>query len=152
MIIALLISSSWVIGILHKMLKKEKDAYDHALQTIVYALESLASLFSQHGMEGLYELTNPSFAELKDSLEKMKESANTLFDDIEKLVTEKNDLDAAGASVGLLNIRQGILYAESLLFAVQHKDLKRSLEAHRHVSNHGIQPNTWSNPKGDEHE
>ncbi len=134
------------------MRKEEKDAYDHALQTIVYALESLASLFSQHGMEGLYALTNPSFAELKDSLEKMKIGSNALCDSIEKKVTENNDLDAAGASVGLMNIRQGILYAENLLLAVQQRDLIKSQEAHRQVSNHGIQPNTWSQRTGDEDE
>lgn len=125
------------------MLQEEKDAYDKAIASIVYALESLGSLFSVHGMEGLYELTNPSFEELKDTLAKMKEGAEALNHEIERLVTEKNDLDAAGASVGLMNIRQGIMYAESLLMAVQQKDLKKSLEAHEQVVNHGIQPNNW---------
>ncbi|WES69172.1 hypothetical protein [Superficieibacter sp. HKU1] len=125
------------------MLQEEKDAYDKAIESIVYALESLGSLFSVHGMEGLYELTNPSFKELQDTLAKMKSGADELNHEIERLVTEKHDLDAAGASVGLMNIRQGIMYAESLLMAVQQKDLKKSLEAHEQVVNHGIQPNTW---------
>lgn len=125
------------------MLQEEKDAYDTALVTIVYALESLASLFSQHGMEGLYALTNPSFKDLKDSLDKMKQGATLLCEEIEKKVIEHHDLDAAGASVGLINIRQGILYAENLLMAVQQKDLKKSQEAHEQVANHGISPNTW---------
>lgn len=125
------------------MLQAEKDAYDRALATIVYALESLASLFSQHGMEGLYALTNPSFEDLKDSLDKMKQGANHLCEAIEQKVIEHHDIDAAGASVGLMNIRQGILYAENLLLAVQQQDLKKSIEAHEQVTNHGISPNTW---------
>jgi len=121
----------------------QKKQYDQIIESVSFALKSLEQLFEAHGMHGMYTLANPDLDGLKNIFAKMKEGIDLIAKDFEHMVTTARDMDAANASINVMNIKQGLVFAESLLIAVEKLDHDMCLEAHNRIKDHDLPPTQW---------
>ncbi|EKY1954287.1 hypothetical protein RA227_004070 [Cronobacter sakazakii] len=73
----------------------------------------------------------------------MKEGIDLIASDFEHMVTTAKDMDAANASINVMNIKQGLVFAESLLIAVEKLDHDMCLVAHSRIKDHDLPPTQW---------
>lgn len=121
----------------------DKKKYDQVIESVSFALKSLSQLFEVHGMHGMYDLTNPSLDELKLVFARMKTGVDSIAQSFEHMIETARDLDAASASINVMNIKQGLVYAESLLFAVEKLDYDMCIEANKKIKEHDVPPTQW---------
>lgn len=121
----------------------QKKQYDQVIESVNLALRSLAQLFEAHGMLGMYDLANPDIDSLKGIFAKMKKGIDDIAQDFEHMVTTAKDMDAANASINVMNIKQGLVYAESLIISVEKLDHDKCLEAHNNIKDHDLPPTNW---------
>ena len=121
----------------------EKKKYDELIESTNFALKSLSHLFERHGMHGMYDLTNPSLDQLKSLFTRMKAGVDSIAQSFEHLVASASDMDAASASINVMNIKQGLVYAESLLLAVEKLDYDLCVVAHDKIKDHDVPPTQW---------
>lgn len=121
----------------------QKQKYDQVIESVNFALKSLSQLFEAHGMHGMYSIANPDLAGLKEIFSKMKAGIDDVAKDFEHMVSTAQDMDAANASINVMNIKQGLVYAESLLIAVEKLDHDKCVEAHNHIKDHDVPPTQW---------
>ncbi|MFB6324675.1 hypothetical protein ACE8EZ_00960 [Pantoea deleyi] len=121
----------------------EKMQYDQTIESVNFALKSLSQLFVAHGMKGMYDLANPDIDSLKDVFAKMKKGIDDIAKDFEHMVTTTKDMDAANASINVMNIKQGLVYAEMLIIAVEKLDHAKCVEAHNNFKDHDVPPTNW---------
>lgn len=121
----------------------DKKKYDQTIESVNFALRALEQLFEAHGMHGMYTLANPDLAGLKEVFASMKAGVDKIAADFERLVTTSRDMDAANASINVMNIKQGLVFAESLLLAVERLDHEKCIEAHDNIKEHDVQPTQW---------
>lgn len=121
----------------------EKKKYDQLIDSVSFALRSLSGLFETEGMHGLYDLSTPNLDELKDVVSRMKDGVDSIAKEFEELVAKDRDMDAANASINVINIKQGIVYAESLLLAVEKLDYDKCIEANNNIKDHDLPSTQW---------
>jgi rhamnose utilization protein RhaD (predicted bifunctional aldolase and dehydrogenase) len=121
----------------------QKKNYDQVIESVNFALKSLSELFEVHGMVGMYNLTNPNLEQLKAVMAKMKAGIENVANNFEHMITTVKDMDAANASINVMNIKQGLVYAESLLLAVEKLDYDKCIEAHDNIKDHNVPPTQW---------
>ncbi|BEC81238.1 MULTISPECIES: hypothetical protein [Enterobacteriaceae] len=121
----------------------DKKKYDQVIDSVNFALRSLSELFEAHGMHGMYDLTNPSLDELKLVFTRMKNGVDSIAQSFEHMVETAKDMDAASASINVMNIKQGLMYAESLLLAVEKLDYDKCVEANTQIKTHDLPPTQW---------
>lgn len=121
----------------------QKKQYDQVIESVNFALKSLSQLFEAHDMHGLYNLTNPNLDQLKQVFVKMKQSVDNIAKNFEQMVSSAKDMDAANASINVMNIKQGLVYAESLLIAVEKLDYDECIEAHSNIQGYDVPPTQW---------
>lgn len=121
----------------------EKIKYDQLIESVNLALKALSQLFEVHGMHGMYNLVNPDLDSLKKVFAEMKKGVDDIARDLEDLVATDRDMDAASASINIINIKQGLVFAESLLISVERLDQEKCIEAHDYIKEHDIPPTQW---------
>ncbi len=121
----------------------QKKQYDQVIESVNFALKSLSQLFEAHGMHGLYDLTNPNLEQLKGVFSKMKQGIDTIAKNFDDMVSSAKDMDAANASINVMNIKQGLVYAESLLIAVEKLDYDECIQAHNNIQGYDVPPTQW---------
>ncbi|AZQ28932.1 hypothetical protein EJW24_10865 [Klebsiella pneumoniae] len=121
----------------------QKVQYDQIIDSVNFALRSLSELFEVHGMYGMYDLTNPNLDQLKAVFHQMKEGISKVAENFETMVATARDMDAANASINVMNIKQGLNYAESLLLAIEKLDYDKCVEAHGNIKDHNVPPTQW---------
>lgn len=121
----------------------DKKKYDQVIESVNFALRSLSQLFEGHGMHGMYDLTNPSLDQLKAVFAKMKSGVDSIAHSFEHMIETAKDMDAASASINVMNIKQGLVYAESLLIAVEKLDYDKCIEANNNIKDHDVPPTQW---------
>ncbi|EIV5640756.1 TPA: hypothetical protein QHO63_004343 [Klebsiella variicola] len=73
----------------------------------------------------------------------MKEGISKVAENFETMVATARDMDAANASINVMNIKQGLNYAESLLLAIEKLDYDKCVEAHGNIKDHNVPPTQW---------
>ena len=121
----------------------QKKQYDQVIESVNFALKSLSQLFEVHEMHGMYNLTNPNLEQLKEVFTKMKAGIDNVAKNFEHMVSTAKDMDAANASINVMNIKQGLVYAESLLISVGKLDYDKCIEAHENIKSHDVPPTQW---------
>ncbi|MEI7177143.1 hypothetical protein [Pectobacterium carotovorum] len=122
----------------------DKKKYDQVIESVNFALKSLSQLFESHGMHGMYDLTTPSLDQLKTVFAKMKSGVDSIAQSFEHMVETAKDMDAANASINVMNIKQGLVYAESLLMAVEKLDYDQCIEANDKIKDYDVPPTNWN--------
>lgn len=121
----------------------QKEKYDQVIESVNFALKALSQLFEVHGMHGMYSIADPDLPALKEIFTKMKSGIDGVAKDFEHMVTTAKDMDAANASINVMNIKQGLVFAESLLIAVEKLDHDKCIEAHNKIKDHDVPPTRW---------
>ncbi|EHP6318527.1 hypothetical protein KJI08_003433 [Escherichia coli] len=62
---------------------------------------------------------------------------------VDSIAQSFEDMDAASASINVMNIKQGLMYAESLLLAVEKLDYDKCVEANTQIKTHDLPPTQW---------
>ena len=117
----------------------DKKKFENITEVVSSTLDSLAYLFTNFGMHGLYELTNPSLPDLKRVIKEMRDH----IVDIENDFSDKGGLDHTYALILTQNIKQGLLFAENLLVSVEKLDQSECEKALRDMQENFINHPTW---------
>lgn len=121
----------------------QKKQYDQVIESVNFALKSLAQLFEAHGMHGMHTLANPDLDSLKQVFANMKQGIDNIAANFEHMVSTAKDMDAANASINVMNIKQGLVYAEMLIISVEKLDHDKCVEAHNNIKDHDVPPTQW---------
>lgn len=121
----------------------EKKQYDQVIESVNFALRSLSQLFDVEGMHGMYDLVDPNLDQLKIIFTNMKTGVDRLANELESMVSSQNDMDAANASINVMNIKQGLLYAENLLIGISKLDNHACNSAHSQIKDYDLPPTNW---------
>ncbi|QLZ43857.1 hypothetical protein HV084_16760 [Citrobacter sp. RHBSTW-00127] len=73
----------------------------------------------------------------------MKSGVDSIARSFEHMIDTAKDMDAASASINVMNIKQGLVYAESLLIAVEKLDYDKCKEANNNIKDHDVPPTQW---------
>lgn len=112
----------------------DKDNFEKTSVAVSRLLEILSTLFEEFGMQGMYNLTNPSIDDLKKAISSMKELVIKLDNDI---LGSPETLESASALVRLQNLRQGLFFAESLVISVERLDPDACKKANKEIKSNG---------------
>lgn len=124
------------------MTEIEQARFEKIVNVVHGTLNGLSALFREFGIDGMHELTNPSIAQLKELVAKMNSDANSY----EKQLLSSDDENAIMARMFLQNVKQGLLYAESLLIGVEKFNLEACNKAHDDIQSSALIIPIWQKP------
>ncbi|MDH2321623.1 hypothetical protein QDQ80_04850 [Providencia rettgeri] len=125
------------------MTEIEQARFEKIVTIVSNTLNDLTGLFEEFGIDGMHELTNPSIDQLKNLVSQMNSYANAY----EKQLLISDDENAITARMLLQNVKQGLLYAESLLIGVEKFNIDACNKAHDDIRNNHLITPTWNNPE-----
>lgn len=105
-------------------------------------VEDLSGLFKIHGMDGIKEIVDPSLDELYLIINSMKDIAEAAE---KELMKHDNDtVNYAEAGMLFQNLKQGLLYAESLIVAIKISSEEACKKAIDDMDKNNIPDPNWS--------
>ncbi|MBG3131798.1 hypothetical protein I4674_18675 [Proteus mirabilis] len=125
------------------MTEIEQARFEKIVNIVRNTLNDLTELFVEFGIDGMHELTDPSIEQLKNLVSQMNGYAN----DYEKHLLSSDDENAISARMLLQNVKQGLLYAESLLIGVEKSNIDACNKAHDDIRNNTLITPMWNNPE-----
>ncbi|HAU5684416.1 hypothetical protein CHI96_14190 [Proteus mirabilis] len=125
------------------MTEIEQARFEKIVNIVRNTLNDLTELFVEFGIDGMHELTDPSIEQLKKLVSQMNGYANAY----EKHLLSSDDENAISARMLLQNVKQGLLYAESLLIGVEKFNIDACNKAHDDIRKNTLITPMWNNPE-----
>ncbi|WP_340618684.1 hypothetical protein [Xenorhabdus entomophaga] len=118
----------------------EQYKFDKLVEIVATTLDSLSLLFEELGIDGMHKLTNPSLAQLRELFSYMKSEAENLEKDLENATDSINSVTAL---MYLQNVKQGLLFADSLLIGIEKFDAEYCERAHNDIRSNTLVSPQW---------
>ncbi|PHM67551.1 hypothetical protein [Xenorhabdus kozodoii] len=118
----------------------DQHKFDKLVEIVDTTLNSLSVLFEEFGIEGMHKLTDPSLDQLKQLFSYMKEEAENLEKDLE---SNADSMNSVTALMFLQNVKQGLLFADTLLIGIEKFDAEYCERAHNGIRSNSLVSPQW---------
>lgn len=120
--------------------KSDQHEFDKTSSLVNSTLTIIVELFNLLGVDGMKALIDPTLDELTLQIKLMRSAVDNYEADLSKLETSRNSVMAL---VFMQNIKQGLLFTENLMLAVQNENLEACLKNIADIKKMNISSPNW---------
>ena len=120
--------------------KSDQQEFDKTSSLVNSTLTIIVGLFNLLGVDGMKALIDPTLDEITSQIKLMRRAIDDYESDLLKLESSNNSVMAL---VFMQNIKQGLLFTESLMLAVQNENLEACLKHVADIKKMNITSPSW---------